>query len=373
MQKQPYRIGVIEDWMLGTQAWFDQFDMTRLAFEEAYEGGLIDRPVELVVREIEGPAWGHTEPVVRAWEELATRERCLAIIGPHITDDTRAARATVEALRVPTITYCATLHAAGEYFFQLPNGTFADETGYLARYLAKAGAKSLGIIREDNVISDEYNDFLRVHCKRLGIPVASDQVIHGFASEDEVLDRLRRIRDSGADAVAYLAFGATAFTVLVKGNEAMKSWGWNPIRTTITTWVAVTCPGFNYWPVSIEQNPHLVEGWIGVDQVHEDNRVYAAVRERFSKRFDGRKPFHCYAALGYDMAHVVALALSRAAEKTPEGIKRALETIRLVPAASGGPGTVISFAPHDRRGFKGGEYLVLRTVKDGREQLVAAA
>ncbi|MGH7803642.1 MAG: ABC transporter substrate-binding protein, partial [Candidatus Binatia bacterium] len=110
---------------------------------------------------------------------------------------------------------------------------------------------------------------------------------------------------------------------------------------------------------------------VGVDQTHEGNGTWAAVRERFARRFDGRKPFHCYAALGWDMGQSLALALSRAVEKTPEGVKRALESIRLLPAACGGPGTVVSFAPHDRRGFKGADYLVLRTVKDGKERLVA--
>jgi branched-chain amino acid transport system substrate-binding protein len=66
---------------------------------------------------------------------------------------------------------------------------------------------------------------------------------------------------------------------------------------------------------------------------------------------------------------VMALALSRATEKTAEGVKLALEAIRSLPAASGGPGTTVSFAPYDRRGFKGADYLVLRTVKDGKEQL----
>ncbi len=365
----PYRIGVIQDWALGTEAWFDQFDMTELAFREATEDGILDRPVELVVREIEGPPFGPTARVVAAWKELALEEGCLGVIGPHITDDARTVRAVVDAHRVPTLTYCATLLAASEYVFQLPNGTFADETGYLARHLAAAGARRVGIIREDNAISDEYADFFRMYLRRHSIAVASDQIIHGFASEEEVIGRLAAIRDAGADAIAYLAFGITSYNVMVKGNEAMRSWGWDPIRGTITTWVSVTCPGFRYHPQEIYRNPALVEGWVGVDQTHEGNRTWAAVRERFAHRFDGRKPFHCYAALGWDMGHALALALSRAVEKTPEGVKQALETIRLLPAACGGPGTIVSFAPHDRRGFKGADYLVLRTVKDGKEQL----
>jgi hypothetical protein len=32
---------------------------------------------------------------------------------------------------------------------------------------------------------------------------------------------------------------------------------------------------------------------------------------------------------------------------------------------------VIGFGPYDHRGYKGADYLVLRTVKDGREGLVS--
>ncbi|HKY89532.1 MAG TPA: ABC transporter substrate-binding protein, partial [Nevskiaceae bacterium] len=211
----------------------------------------------------------------------------------------------------------------------------------------------------------------RMYCKRLGIGIASDQIIHGFADVDEITNRLQLIRESGADAIAYLAFGATAYNVLVKGNEALKRWGWDPHRVTITTWVGITCPGFTYFPIDMADPKHhpLLEGWVGVDQTHEANAHWAAARERFAARHEGRKPFHCYAALGYDMAHVIALALARADEKTSEGVKRALETIRLLPAVSGGPGTVISFGPHDRRGLKGADYLVLRTIRNGKEQL----
>ncbi len=45
----------------------------------------------------------------------------------------------------------------------------------------------------------------------------------------------------------------------------------------------------------------------------------------------------------------------------------------MLPAATGGPGTVITFGKHDRRGYKGTDYVVLRTVKDGKEMLAEEA
>ena len=43
----------------------------------------------------------------------------------------------------------------------------------------------------------------------------------------------------------------------------------------------------------------------------------------------------------------------------------------MLPATMGSPGTVVGFGPYDHRGYKGTDYLVLRTVKDGREGLVS--
>ena len=51
-----------------------------------------------------------------------------------------------------------------------------------------------------------------------------------------------------------------------------------------------------------------------------------------------------------------------------DGLERAADAARV----HRGPGTMISFGPHDNRGYKG-DYIVLRTVRDGVEQRVDAS
>lgn len=104
-----------------------------LAFEEAFQTGLIDRPVELVIREVDGPPDGAFAAVRRAWRELVEDEMVLATVGPFITDTTLALRDDIERAKVPCLSYCATTGFDGQYTFQLPNGTFADETFHVAR------------------------------------------------------------------------------------------------------------------------------------------------------------------------------------------------------------------------------------------------
>ncbi|MET0377727.1 MAG: ABC transporter substrate-binding protein [Spongiibacteraceae bacterium] len=371
---EPFKIGYLQDWIIGVQSFTDQFEMSKLALDEAYESGLIDRPVEIVLREFEGPPYGQVAPVVDAWHELALQENCLAVIGPFITDVTKPLRRYIEQHKVPTISYCATYQFAGEYCFQIPNGTFIDETALICDHLVKLGIKSVAVLREDNSMADEYVDYFRHNARLRGLTIATDQLIPTFVKDidAEIKPKLKAVKESGAEALAYLAYGQTWYQMSKAYGEVSKAWNWELPRVTVTTWVCVTCPGFTYFPQDISQHPEQVEGWVGVDQNHERNATFEAVLDRFEKKH-GRRPFHCYASCGYDLGQTIALALSRAKTHTPEGVKEALESIRMLPAATGGPGTVITFGKHDRRGYKGTDYVVLRTVKDGKEMLASEA
>jgi branched-chain amino acid transport system substrate-binding protein len=98
--------------------------------------------------------------------------------------------------------------------------------------------------------------------------------------------------------------------------------------------------------------------------------VWTGFLQRYVKRFGGAPPVGCYPAHLYDLGRAVAEGLAFARPVTPEGLRRGLEQVRMLPATMGGPGTVIGFGPSDHRGYKGADYLVLRTVRDGKEGLV---
>ncbi|MDT5349867.1 MAG: branched-chain amino acid transport system substrate-binding protein [Mycobacterium sp.] len=55
-----------------------------LVFDEAIKDGQIDRPIEVVYREVEGLPKGSVKAVVDAFGELVD-EGCLVVFGPHIT------------------------------------------------------------------------------------------------------------------------------------------------------------------------------------------------------------------------------------------------------------------------------------------------
>jgi branched-chain amino acid transport system substrate-binding protein len=66
-------------------------------------------------------------------------------------------------------------------------------------------------------------------------------------------------------------------------------------------------------------------------------------------------PVYCH-----DMARVISLAIAGAAPLTGAGVKDALEHIKMLPAASGAPGTYLRFGRFIRQAWVGAEYLVAR-------------
>lgn len=367
----PFRIGVVQDWALWAplQDWYNGL---QLAFDEAFENGVVDRRIEMVVREVEGPPDGPAAAVLEAWRELVREQQVLATVGPFITDTTRILRDHVERERVPCLSYCATVQFDGDYCFQLPNGTFADETYLVARHLVRRGARTVGVVREDNPIGDEYYDFFRQHARRLGLSIASDQIVSPRVTADGMHRSLAAIRAAGADSVAHLGYGLSFYAVLEAMHDLVERDGWDVPRVTITTWVMCSgldaprgSPTLMGLPVPVDQ----LEGWVGVDLPHEGNRVFQAYLDRYVRRFGGQPPMNCYPAHMYDIGRFLAEGIARSRPVTPKGLRHGLEQVRMLPATMGGPGTVISAAPYDHRCYKGADYLVLRGCRGGREGL----
>lgn len=87
---EPVKIGYIMDFILPDEYPQDmRKDLTDpfdLVFNEARERGVIDRPLEIIYREVEGLPKGSVKAVIDAYGELVD-EGCLAVFGPHISDN----------------------------------------------------------------------------------------------------------------------------------------------------------------------------------------------------------------------------------------------------------------------------------------------
>ena len=76
----------------------------------------------------------------------------------------------------------------------------------------------------------------------------------------------------------------------------------------------------------------------------------------------GRNSGHSMPGLCHDVATVIVRGLSAARPLTGEGVKFGIEQVKVVPAASGAPGTFLRFGRYIRQGWLGSDYLIARRV-----------
>ena len=106
-------------------------------------------------------------------------------------------------------------------------------------------------------------------------------------------------------------------------------------------------------------------GWTGVDEYDEGNEVGQRFPDQFEQTY-GRRPQRCVPVVNRDVAVTLLHALTDAHPLSPLGLKDALERVKSIPAASGAPGTRVSFGKWVRRGWTGSGYLVARQLDQDR-------
>jgi branched-chain amino acid transport system substrate-binding protein len=364
--REPHRVAIIQDWGVGLQPLYDQYDATQLAFDEAHESGLLDRPVELKVVEVEGLPYARATTLLDAVDATVQEFAPIAIIGPHTSENVPVINPYAEKVGIPFIAMCGGLELAGPWTFLTPNGTFPDEAVLMVDHAVDvSGASRIGLIREDNLLGDEYATYIKSRAHVRGASVVADVAVGSFIDADAAAAAVEAMREAGAQAYMYVGFGANAFAVL-GASQKFAADGYDAARITMSIFMG-TIEGLAPY-VGLVDN---FEGWVGVDQFDERNVTFTSMLDRFEKRF-GRRPVHCYTAQGYDMGNVVAHGLARAKPHSREGLRRGLETIRRLDAASGGPGNHISFGRYDHRGYKG-DYIVMRHIRNGQNMLAPLA
>ncbi|RJG00675.1 ABC transporter substrate-binding protein [Noviherbaspirillum sedimenti] len=357
MLRAPYRISIYHNWAIQLQLLLDWEDAARLAFEEAFEAGIIDRPVELVSREVWGAPNGSALEVGAAMRDIVANDRVHAMIGLAMTEDCAVLRQEInEKMKIPVLTFAATTGFDGEYCFSAPCGTFMDEAPVIAAFIKSQGFERFAMIHDTSFQGEEYGEALRASARHANLEIACCESINSVAPEAEVIEKLQLAKAAGVEAFAYVGVGMQ-FKQLA---AAFRKLDWNPkLRMTGLTFCGAN-PGFD--------GPTQYEGWYGLDQYHEGNETLMKMAVAFQKRF-GRDGSHMWAAHGYDEGRVMALALGNASPPSRAGIRAAMEKIRMLPAAVGCPGNHISYGPYDHRGYKG-DYFTIRRINEGRNELV---
>ena len=154
---EPIKLGFLIDYIGESSSMDDHSNFLRpleLVFNAGYESGMIDR-VEVVFRSAQGLPRGNVKAVIDGFGELVD-EGCLAVIGPHISDNTVVVRPEIERrFRVPAISVCGSERWLGEWTFLLYNGSMTDEPILWAHLMAKAEQPTAGVLVERSYIGKE--------------------------------------------------------------------------------------------------------------------------------------------------------------------------------------------------------------------------
>ena len=347
---EPIRLGYLFDFRLPDGYPQEQRDDLvqpfELVFDEGLARGVIDRPVEIVFREVEGLPKGSAKAVIDAYGDLVD-EGCVAVFGPAITDNAVPTREAIEdRFHVPAISVTGTEDWLGEWTFALPQGSLTDEPIFWAHLMAKGGHTEVGALIEQSLIGESYIRNFRKACRAYDIRIVAEEWIAQTAQD--VATAVANLHEAKPTAIVHCGFGFGVVNI----NPALAALDWDPPRFMGTAFQ-------NAWINPVMWNAIL--GWTGLDQYDEGNLVGQRFLDQYAATY-GRRPEYCVPVVNRDLATVLLHAFADAHPLTPRGVKEALERVKMLAAASGAPGTRLSFGKWIRRGWMGAGYLVARNL-----------
>ena len=344
----PAKIGILDDTLRPgdePRSWDMFSEIFQMVAEDFTARGLLERPIELVMRSVPGLPDGSFRAVRNAFDELVA-EDCVVIYGPWVSENCEPMREHIErTAEVACISMAGTESMLGEWVFALNNGSMPEEPRIMAAVARYDGCRTVGITYERSLIGEEYLRSAREACREYDLQVVTEVGIPQVETEkDEAMAVLVEPRP---DCIMHVGYGLALFGM----NESLDRVGYKPPRYTTTAFEFAAT------------RPALLAGWIGLDSYDERNPVGQAFLDAFEQR-TGQRPAYFMSLYVYDMARVIITAISGARPLTGHGVKDALERIKMMPAASGAPGTRIRFGRFIRQGWVGSEYLVARRILD---------
>jgi ABC-type branched-subunit amino acid transport system substrate-binding protein len=321
-----------------------------MAFDEAVDAGLLDRPYEFVLHGEHGLPNGSAKNATDGFRYLVD-EGCIGVAGAYSSDNAITVAPLANELEVPLISWAGTERLQGEYCFRLGNGDVGGDAALVVAWLKRQGHRRIAVLSELSPNGEEYFRFFRQECRRHGLSIAGVETVS--QSPARLADNLDNLRQVNADALAYMGYGMLAAKGLLR--EALDELQWDPprIMSTAFMWYLM---GFDKF-----------EGWVGIDQFDPRNPLTQSFHERYTARHGEDPPMwpNAIPVLAYDTARVLVEGLFRAPILSGPGLKTGLESIRFMPSTTGSEHTHIACSPYEHCMFRG-DWLLYGRVTNGK-------
>src|SRR6476659_6386430 len=136
----------------------------RMAFDEAAESGLLDRPYEFVLHGENGLPNGSAKNATDGFRYLVD-EGCLGVAGAYSSDNAITVAPLANELQVPLISWAGTERLAGEYCFRLGNGDVGGDAALVAAWLKRQGHQRIAVLSDLSPNGEEYYRFCLQYCR----------------------------------------------------------------------------------------------------------------------------------------------------------------------------------------------------------------
>src|SRR5262245_22348191 len=172
-----------------------------LVFNEGLKQRIIDRPVQIVFREVEGLPKGTVKAVIDAYGELVD-EGCLAVFGPAISDNAVPTREAIERrFHVPAVSVTGSEEWLGEWTFSFPMGSLTDEPIFWTRLLAKGGHTAVGMLVEQSLVGESYLQGFAHACRNTDIRIVAQERLAQTAQD--VTEAIRKVHEAKPTALVH--------------------------------------------------------------------------------------------------------------------------------------------------------------------------
>ncbi len=345
---EPVKIGWLGSALDGRDGGYDKIH--RLAFDQAVESGLLDRPYEFVIHAENGLPNGSAKNATDGFKYLVD-EGCIGVAGAYSSDNAITVGPLANALEVPLISWAGTERLRGEYCFRLGNGDCGGDAALVVSWLVRHGHTRIAVLNEISPNGEEYFRFLRQECRRRGVSVGAVETV--TQSPADLASNLDNLRQTSPDALVYMGYGMLAAKGLLR--EALDKLNWDPPRIMGTA--------FMFYLMGFDK----FEGWVGIDQLDPTNPLVQRFHQQFVARHGEDPPMwpNAIPVLAYDTARVLVEGLFRAPILSGPGLKDGLERIRFMPSATGGAHTHIACSPYEHGMFRG-DWLLYGRIRNGK-------
>ena len=315
----PIKIGWLGSALDGPDGGYNKIH--RMAFDEALEQGLLDRPVEFVLHAENGLPRGSARNTADGFKYLVD-QGCIGVAGAYSSDNAIIAAPLANELKIPLISWAGTERLAGDYCFRLGNGDCGGDAALCVAWLVRHGYKRVAVLNEVSPNGEEYFRFFRQECRRHNLTIVSlETVSQQPANLTENLDNLRQ---SNPDALCYMGYGMLAAQGFLR--KALDELAWDPPRIMGTA--------FMFYLMGFEK----FEGWVGIDQFDPNNPLVEGFHRRFVERHGVDPPMwpNAIPVLAYDTARVLAEGISVHPHCRGQGSKTGSRESASCPAAPEG-------------------------------------